>query len=101
MYDTDTGRAVRESFKELAQHSRSFSESEEQRLRLRICAAVDELKSLGWPIERVIVRVKELAAEVGVRLGHTQQKLEDHPAVAKAVLWCVERYYDKDASPVP
>jgi hypothetical protein len=96
MYDTETGRAVRESFKTLAHQPPSSEAVEEALFRQRICAAVDELKTMGWPIERIIVRVKELAAEAGVRLGSSPRGRETHPAIANAVLWCVDRYYEKE-----
>jgi hypothetical protein len=98
MYDSESGRDVRLSFKSLAQNAKSFSAADEQLLKQRIFAAVDELKALGWPIERIIVRIKELAWEVGVRLGHNVSQVDRHPVLAKAVLWCVERFYEDDVS---
>src|SRR5438045_3576226 len=96
MYDSEVGHAVRLSFKELADQPDKFSDADADMLRGRIEAAVDDLKSLGWPIERIVVRIKELAGEVGVRLGHNPHQVDRHPALAKAVLWCVIRYYGED-----
>src|SRR4051812_42986213 len=86
MYDSAVGHAVRLSFKQLADHKEKFSDADTLILRRRIEAAVDDLKSMNWPIERIVVRIKELASEVGVRLGHDFSQLERHPAIAQAVM---------------
>jgi hypothetical protein len=96
MYETDTGHAVRESLRALAKRPEVSVPDEEVLLQQRIFAAVEELKAMGWPIERIIVRIKEVASEVGVPLGHTRYAADRHPAVANAILWCAERYYRKD-----
>jgi len=93
MYETATGRAVRESFMSVATKAGAFSRADELLLRQRIAAAVDDLKGQGWPIERIIVRIKELASEVGIRFKSSSVSTDEHPAVANAVLWCVQRYY--------
>jgi hypothetical protein len=95
MYETDAGHAVRESFRTLANRP-GASLADEELLQQRIFAAVDELKAMDWPIERIIVRIKEVASEVGVQLGHTRYAADRHPAVANAILWCAERYYRKE-----
>ena len=93
MYETETGRAVRESFLALATKASSFGRTDELILRQRITAAVDELKEAGWPVERIIVRIKELASEVGIKFKSSSLSTDEHPAIANAVLWCVQRYY--------
>jgi hypothetical protein len=95
VYDSEVGRQVRSSFQALAQRPDQFSDADETQLRERVSAAVDELRLLGWPAEQVIVRVKELAAETGLRLGYRPFNQREHPVVAKVVLWCVERYYER------
>ena len=94
MYDTETGRAIRESLDRLARSPDAFSEADAVLLRQLVYAAVDELRAKGWPIEQIIVRIKEVARESGVRLGNSL-RMADHPAVSTAVLWCVERYYGR------
>src|SRR4051812_5837436 len=96
MYDSAVGLQVRASFKELVVKRSTFTDADSLRLRDRICAAVDELKSQCWPIERIIIRMKDLAWEVGLRIGNTANQADRHPALAQAVLWCVERYYAVD-----
>jgi hypothetical protein len=93
LYDSAVGHDVRASFTTLASNPSAFSDADAQLLRRRIWAAVDELKSMGWPIERVVVRMKELAGEVGVRFGYNASEANRHPALGQAVSWCIERYY--------
>ena len=96
MYESTVGHDVRLSFKQLAEQPEKFSDADAAMLRARIEAAVDDLKSLGWPIERIVVRIKEVASEVGVRLGHNVHRVDRHPAFAHTVLWCVLRYYGEE-----
>jgi hypothetical protein len=91
MYDTDVGYAIRASLRQMALGSGPPSESARAELRARVCAAVDELRSAGWPIEKIIVRMKEVAAEVGYSprlVGREHDAL-----VAEVVRWCIDRYY--------
>jgi len=72
-------------------------------IRQRVFAAVDELKSMGWPVERIIVRVKQVATEVGLRTsraGHrtTRSAGDDGAIVDDVVRWCIERYFGQDAT---
>jgi hypothetical protein len=93
MYDSEIGRQVRLSFQALAENPAGFTDADADLLRHRLCAAVDELKAVGWPIEGVIVRIKTLASEVGVQLGNDLHRQDIHPVLAQAVLWCVQQYY--------
>ncbi|MFL5613597.1 MAG: hypothetical protein ACJ796_08055 [Gemmatimonadaceae bacterium] len=65
-------------------------------LRARLCAAVDELKSMGWPIERIIVRIKELGREVGLPAHLSAHRNEREAIMSEAVRICIERYFDKN-----
>lgn len=97
MYDGPVGFAVRNELESLANRSRLATASETDVLRQRVCAAVDELKTMGWPIERIIIRLKEVAAEVG--LHPTRQAISGPHAIhrdsiiADAVRWTIDRYY--------
>src|SRR5438874_707340 len=93
MYDSQIGNNVRLSFKALASQPDRFTNADAELLRRRIELAVDDLKSMGWPIEKVVVRIKELASEVGLRLGSNPHQADRHPVLARAVLWSVQRYY--------
>jgi hypothetical protein len=64
-------------------------------LRARICAAVDELKSMGWPIERIIIRMKELGREVGLPAHVSAHRNEREAIISEAVRFCIERYFER------
>ena|SRR5690348_13508717 len=78
----------------------SSPEWEEKALRDQICAVVDDLKAAGWPPERAIVAVKEIAFEAGLTptrnvLSLSNRDLRDQDALmVKVVRWCIECYYD-------
>jgi hypothetical protein len=68
--------------------------------RLRGCvqAFVDVTKAEGWPIERVIVGLKQVAAEAGLRSSTDILRVRGSLELRDALLldlvrWCVERYY--------
>ena len=63
MYDSPAGQAVRASLEDIAATGTTPSREQLERLTARVCQATDELRSLGWPPERVIVRLKELSRE--------------------------------------
>ena len=94
MYDTETGHAVRDRLVELKDGPGALKESERSQLRDSVCAAVDELKGRGWPAERIIVRLKTLADEVGFLHGRTDEERGREAVVAELVRWCIDQYYD-------
>jgi hypothetical protein len=55
-------------------------------LRARVCAVVDEMKLAGVPPEGIVVAVKTLASDNGIR--RTNKRLFE-----QLVSWSVERYY--------
>src|SRR5688572_11028270 len=93
VYDSARGHDVRQSFQALATAESAHGEVDDRLLRSQVLAATDELKAMGWPVERIIVRMKELAWEVGLYEGYAAHQADKHPTLARAVLWCVERYY--------
>jgi hypothetical protein len=67
-------------------------------LREHLCAAVDELKAAGWMPERVIIAVKQIAEDAGLRpsraLLHNGVALSERDMTIMAIVrWCIERYY--------
>jgi hypothetical protein len=77
---------------------RTRAEPTDAALREHVCAVCDDLRSLGWPPERVIIGVKQLAREAGLRpsvdLLRVGGTLNTHDAVlSNIVRWCIERYY--------
>jgi len=69
-------------------------------LRDEICAVVDEMKAAGWPPERAIIAVKQIATEAGLMesravLALSNKQLDARDALmAKVVRWTIECYYD-------
>jgi hypothetical protein len=70
--------------------------SDHEALRAAVCAYADELKRLGWPPERVIVNVKQLAREGGLAPSPWMVLTEaTNPAdnlLVEIVGWCIARY---------
>src|SRR3954454_13569106 len=70
-------------------------------LKARVCAFVDGAKALGWPPERVIIALKQLARESGIGASRNivaanALLLPRDQLLMDAVRWCIERYYDGD-----
>ena len=68
-------------------------------LRDEVCDVVEELKSLGWPPERAIIAIKEIAEEAGLTQSRQvllkNRDLDARDALlAKIVRWTIECYYD-------
>jgi len=64
-----------------------------------VCSVVDELKAAGWPPERAIIAIKEIAQDAG--LAQSQHVLvrdldlaPRDALLAKVVRWTIECYYD-------
>jgi hypothetical protein len=76
-----------------------------ERLAIRelVFAFVDERKQVGWPPERVIVGVKQLARDADIRPSRRAIERDARFAPADVLLiemvhWCIDRYYS--VSPV-
>jgi hypothetical protein len=57
---------------------------------------VDSLKTQGWPPERVLVGLKRIAEEVGIRskiLPAREGRASRTDLVMDMVAWSIERYY--------
>ena len=70
------------------------------RTRIEECvhAFVDVAREEGWPVERIIVAVKAIAADAGLRSStdvlRTKTMLRRRDEVLLDVVrWCVERYF--------
>ena len=71
----------------------------EKELRDEVCDVVEEAKKLGWPPERAIIAIKEIADEAGLtqssRVLLKNRELDARDALlAKIVRWTIECYYD-------
>lgn len=98
------GVALRASLVSLATRSAPIDASDKALLRQRVFAAVDELKAVGWPVERLIVRLKEVALEVGFRPSRNASSMgpqvnDREAVVAEVVQWCIDRYYAAGSPP--
>jgi hypothetical protein len=102
MYAQPAGVAVRTSLASIADKT-TVSEADTAQLHERLCVAVDELRSVGWPVERIIVRLKEVAKEVGFRPAQNAL-LGPAEIDRREVLWdemiknCIEQYYSSRAA---
>jgi hypothetical protein len=83
----------------LASAPETLTPESTSRLRSRVEAFVDATKAAGWPIERVIVALKEIASDAGLRSSTSVLRLKINPDRRDALLldivrWCVERYFE-------
>jgi len=74
-------------------------------LHEEVCAVVDHLKAAGWPLERVIVAVKRIAADAGLRptrlvLSATATLGSSDALLVRIVQWSIERYSDAQMTSV-
>jgi hypothetical protein len=96
MYETATGHAVRESLRQIIASPGAPSAAARQALEVRVSAAVDELKRMNWPVERILIRLKELANEVGFAPPHDAFGRDRDAIMADLLRMCIARYYDGD-----
>ena len=73
--------------------------STDKALRDEVCGVVDDLKALGWPPERAIIAMKEIAVDAGLVPSRgilvRDRDLDPRDALlAKVVRWTIECYYD-------
>ena len=71
----------------------------DKELREEVCGVVDELKAAGWPPERAVIAIKEIAHEAGLTqsqgvLVRDRDLAPRDALLAKVVRWTIECYYD-------
>ena len=93
MQDRPAESAVRTSLATISAASGIASADDKAILKDSVCAAVDELKAQGWPIENIIIWVKEIAAEAGLG-SHRFRPRQPDSIIEEVVKWCIERYYE-------
>jgi hypothetical protein len=74
------------------------TERDVQRL---VCDFVDDRKAAGWPPERIIVAVKQIALEAGLRPSTTVIKRDATLTtvdnfLVEMVGWCIHRYFHQE-----
>ncbi|SRR5690348_12071368 len=73
---------------------------EEKVMHDQVCEVVEDLKAAGWPPERTIIAIKQIAGDAGLLesrsvLSLTVQDLDARDTLmTKLVRWCIECYYD-------
>jgi hypothetical protein len=77
----------------------SLYDARDKDLKDEVCSVVDDLKAAGWPPERAIIAMKEIAQEAGLtqsqRVLVRDTDLAPRDALlAKVVRWTIECYYD-------
>jgi hypothetical protein len=70
----------------------------ESALRAQVVAVVDEFRALDWPPERIVIAVKEIASDAGLRPSPNFPKGATSPTdqddlLSRIVSWCITRYY--------
>jgi hypothetical protein len=85
-----------------ASHPSLTDDFHERDIRDRVCAAVIDLKALGWPPERVVVAIKQIAEDAG--LSHTRglfivssPLIEQNAVIMAIVRWAIVQYFASDA----
>jgi len=71
----------------------------DKELRDEVCDVLEEVKRLGWPPERAIIAIKQIAEEAGLtqssRVLLKNSDLDERDALlARIVRWTIECYYD-------
>src|SRR5262245_29224610 len=66
-----------------------------------VCDYVDDRKAEGWPVERVIVSVKEIARDAGIRTSTFVEKpqtpvMTTDQLLVEMIRWCICRYYEQE-----
>ena len=79
--------------------STSLYTATDKALQEEVCGVVDELKAAGWPPERSIIAIKEIAQEAGLTqsqgvLVRDRDLAPRDALLAKVIRWTIECYYD-------
>lgn len=98
MLDLPSVVRLREGLNDTARAIAAGSHTIDHGLQERVCAVVDDLRALGWPPERVIVAVKQVAEDAGVRGSRNVLRVSGGLTGADQILqnivrWCIEHYY--------
>jgi hypothetical protein len=103
MYQFPAAVLLRETLAGMRPHGESVLRDvvRREQLRQQVHAVVDDLKGVGWPPERVVISVKQIAADVGLcpspHFSRASQALANSDALlADVVRWCIERYFQQE-----
>ena len=97
MLDRPSVVRLREGLAELTQAAVPQAARDDD-LRERVCAVVEDLRALEWPPERVIIAVKQVAEDAGLRSSRRVLMVSgsltpNDEVVQNLVRWCIEHYY--------
>ena len=75
-----------------------------EQLRQQVFDAVDDMKRMGWPPERVIIAIKQIARDVGLapslHFVNAGESLSNGDALlASIVRWAIDRYFKPGTTP--
>jgi hypothetical protein len=71
----------------------------QEELRHQVCSVVDHLREIGWPAERIIVALKQIAKEAGLAPSLSLTKFSDPLTDSDALLvrlvrWGIDHHFD-------
>jgi hypothetical protein len=98
MLDHPSVIRLREGLSELTTGTAKPGAAFNHDLRDQVCVVVEELRALGWPPERVIIAVKQVAVDMGLKTSRNVLVASGQPTpndeiVQRLVRWCIEQYY--------
>lgn len=72
--------------------------AERRAIRELVFAFVDERRRLGWPPERVVIGVKQIARDAGLRpsrlvIDRDARITPSDGLLGQMIEWCIDRYY--------
>src|SRR3954454_12063809 len=70
-------------------------------IRKHVCDAVDDLKSAGWPVERVVNAMKDVIIDAGLAPSQAVRSMggpstDRNALLVDMVRWCIDRYYNQE-----
>src|SRR5690349_11633269 len=100
MYPQPAGIALRATLASIADKSSKLNDADTALLHVYLCIAVEELRALQWSVERIILRLKQVAAEVGFQPSRnatlSADELERREALwSDTIKQCFEHYYER------
>lgn len=105
MYELPSVIALRTELTEVAASRTTRVDPERQAILCgRVHSAVDDLRAAGWPPERVIVAMKQIASDAGLHptrgLYVVTETIHDKDVLLIDMIgWTIRRYFDRDPTP--
>jgi hypothetical protein len=105
MYSRPAASALRDRLVTVTTTRLPIADAEtDAELRERVCAAVDDFKAAGWPPERVVIAMKQIARDAGLTPSRNLTTLSRvlitgrDAVIAKVVRRSIDRYYQASTS---